>query len=256
MKTDNFTIANEQGAEYSSKENEFELESLADFHCDRMDDLCRWLDDENVNWKEKVNQILEECKKVDGLKLISNETIFIPIKDLFDVKSICDECDYYDYETDAVMNSFCVQRLRFDYSPSSRRHDTFSAVIYILEDGRFFIHHNYKEKEVLDNSIGWEFSSDYITNNYSDMLQFLLFSKEAIEEISSGNDYIRKFAHNDDRQPYARCVIVHDNEIHFFDQNIELKFTRAPKIDYLIELADAIYKMKERYERENNSQNS
>lgn len=237
----NLTTANVQGTESSGNE---ELEALADIHCDYMDDLCDWLDDENVNWKEKVDRILEEWKKTDGLKLISNENIFIPIKDLFDVKTICDESDYRDYETDAVMNSFCVQRLRFDESYSPRtRIDKFSAVIYILEDGRFFIHHNYKDKALLDNAIGLNFISDFITEEYSDMLWFLLFSKDAIDKISSGIDNIKSFI--------GACennVSINRNIISFSNQNIELKFTEAPKIDSLIEIADSIYKMKEIYE--------
>lgn len=246
MTTDNLTTANAQGAESSSKEDE--LDYIADAYCDYMDDLCDWLDDENVNWKEKVDRILEECKKNEGLKLISNETMFTPIKDLFDVKSICDECDYYDQETDVIMNSFCVRRLRFDYSPSQRRYDKFSAVIYILEDGLFFIHHNYKDASLLNYTIGCDVSSDYITDEYSEMLWFLLLSKSAIDEISSGIAAIEKFAGgkcSDEHETFVR-----DNGIHFCRQNIELKFTEAPKIDYLIEVADAIYKMKERYESE------
>lgn len=256
MTTDNLTNANAQGAESSNKGIELD-DYITDFYCDYIDELCGWLDDEDVNWKEKVDRILEECKKDkglkldEGLKLISNETMFTPIKDLFDVKSICDKSDYRDYETDAVMNSFCVQRLRFDtsYSP---RFDTFSAVIYILEDGRFFIHHNYKDKELLDNTIGCDFISDYITDEYSDMLWFLLLSKKYIDEISSGIESISEFI-----SPYEDDfdIVTRDNEIHFCDQHIELKFKKAPKIDSLIEIADAIYKMKGRYESENRGKN-
>lgn len=248
MEMKNLTITNVKCTESSSKENK--LETLDDINCDYMNDLCKWLDNKNVNWKEKVTRILEECKKVEGLNIISNNNIFIPIKNIFDVKSIYNKSDYYDYETDIVMNSFCVQRLRFDlnYSPI---YNTFSAVIYILEDGRFFVHHNYKDKELLDNSIGFGFLSDYITNDYSDLLHFLLFSKKSIEEITSGINSIKNFVSD---FSYKNDVIVNDNKIYFggYDLNIELKFNSSPKIDSLIKVADVIYEMKKKYEIEKN----